>query len=220
VPRSRHITILLNAAMPVVKRSGQPLGKWGTLLSMLASLVERMPEATVRVVAFDTTQQRELFRKDDFIPDDISDVAHVFNAKERWAVDYQVLQNPSGGTDLLRDLENKEIHAPSPSDTVVFLGVSQARFDKMPPGMPGPQSPTRFFYLKCPAPLALPNNIEVNGRGGRGVYQSRGVTAPLELPGAADQPDLIDQSVRHLNGKTFVVSSPADFSKALAAIAR
>jgi len=45
-------------------------------------------------------------------------------------------------------------------------------------------------------------------------------TSPLTLPGAADQPDLVEQSVRRLNGKTFFISSPANFSKALATIQR
>jgi hypothetical protein len=36
----------------------------------------------------------------------------------------------------------------------------------------------------------------------------------------AYQPDLVEQSVRHLNGKIFVISSPADFSKALTTIGR
>ncbi len=122
----------------------------------------------MRVVAFDTAQQQEPFRKDDFTPEDINDVAHVANARQRWAVDYQVLQNPSGGWDLLRDLENKEIHAPSPADTVIFLGVPEGRFDKMPPGMPGPQAGPHFFYLKYGPPLALPRNAVSNGGGTRG----------------------------------------------------
>ena len=223
VTKSRHVTILLNAAMPIARRAGPPTDRWGMLLSVLASLVEQMPEASVRVVAFDTAQQRELFRKDDFTGADINDVAHVANARQRWAVDYQVLQNPSGGWDLLRDLENKEIHAAVPSATVIFLGVQQARFDKIPPGMPGPGPTPRFFYLKTPAPFAMPQNIVTNGPGGSmmpGMDKERAGPQTRTLPGAADQPDLVEQSVRHLNGKIFFISSPANFSKALTTIGR
>ena len=218
--KPRHVTMLLNAAMPMrpVTRGGLPVDQWGMLMSMLASLVEQMPEASLRVVAFDTAQQRELFRKDDFTPADINDVAHVANARQRWAVDYQALQNPSGGWDLLRDLEYKEIHAPSPADTVIFLGVSQLRFEKMPAGMPGPEPATRFFYLKYPPPFAIPQNVVVDG-GRAGGGRSMGIPR-LAPPGAADQPDLVEQSVRHLNGKIFVISTPADFSKALTTIER
>jgi hypothetical protein len=204
------------------------------VLSILASLVEQMADARVRVEAFDTTQQRELFRKDDFTAADINDVAHLTNAKERWAVDYQVLQNPDGGWNLLRDLENKEIQAPSPSDTVIFLGIQQARVDKMPPGMPGPESAPRFFYLKTPVPPEMPRNLVSmppgglstptpgsvpNMAAGAGRFEQR-LPGPSTrtLPDKADQPDLIDQSVKQLNGKNFVIYSPADFSKALTTI--
>jgi hypothetical protein len=232
VTKSRHVTILLNAAMPKVPvmKNGLPVDRWGMLLSMLASVVEQMPEASLRVVAFDTQQQRELFRKDDFTAKDMNDVEHVSDARERMAVDYQVLQNPAGGWDLLRDLENKEINAPSPADTVIFLGVPEGRFDKMPPGMPGPKTAPRFLYLKYGPTQAIPRygplGAAESGRGptDAGYRKMGGATGPRSLapPGAsaADQPDLVEQSVKHLNGKIFVVSSPADFSKALATIGR
>jgi len=223
VAKSRYVTILLNAAIPALRRNGPVVDRWGMLLSVLASLVEQMPEANVRVVAFDPEQQRELFRKDDFTRADMGDVAHVSNARERWAVDYQVLQNPSGKWDFLRVLEDKESHAPSPADTVIFLGVPEARFDKLPPGMPGLQSGTRFFYLQYGFVPSMPRNIVINGMGrgtGRGMGGISPDTMPLAPPGAMVQPDLIEQSVRRLNGKTFVISSPADFSKALAMIRR
>jgi hypothetical protein len=219
----RQVTILLNATMPArpVTRGGLPVDQWGMLVSMLASLVEQMPGTSVRVVAFDTAQQRELFRKDDFTPADINDVAHVANARQRWAIDYQALQNPSGGWDLLRDLENKEMHATAPSETVIFLGVPQARFDKMPPGMPGPEPAPRFFYLKYGPTPTMAQALQSMDVGGRGLDGGRSMGVPrLNPPGAADQPDLIEQSVRRLNGKIFTISTPADFSKALTTIER
>ena len=211
--KSRHVTILLNAAIPIAKGwPPPPRDQWETLMSMLASLVEQMPEASLRVVAFDTAQQKELFRKDDFTPDDINDVAHVVNARERWAVDYQVLQNPDGGWDLLRGLEDKEIHA-SPADAVIFLGVPQRRFDKLPPGMAGRQSTTRVFYLKY-RPVPPPNPRSPRESDFRDAMQ------PLPPPNPADFQDLIDQSVGHLKGKIFVISRPPDFNKAIATIRR
>src|SRR6185312_299675 len=155
VSTSRHVTILLNAALPVIRRAGQPDNSWGMLLSMLASIVEQMPEASFRVVAFDTEQQRELFRKDNFAAEDMNDLGRVANSKQHWAVDYHSLQDPAGGWHLLRDLENKEIDAPSPADTVIFLGVPDGLSYNMPPGMPGPKTSPRFFYLKYGHPLPI-----------------------------------------------------------------
>jgi len=89
----------------------------------------------------------------------------------------------------------------------------------MPPGMPGPEPAPRFFYLKygpTPAPPRSGEFFEGHGMGG-----GRNAGGPaLSPPGATDQPDQVEQSVRHLNGKIFVVSTPADFSKALATIGR
>lgn len=230
----RHVTILLNAGMPVIRRGGQPNNSWGMLLSMLESILEQMPEASFRVVAFDSQQQRELFRKDNFTAEDMNDVARVANAKQHWTVDYHALQDPAGEWHLLRDLENKEIDAPSPPDVVIFLGVPEGRFDNMPSGMPGPKTAPRFFYLKYGRPPAIygstilaGNRITPPSQGGavlvRGpaedpesVGLNRNPVAPL--PPRTDQPDFIEQSVQHLKGKIFLISSPANFSKALAAI--
>jgi hypothetical protein len=210
----RHVTILLNAAMPPAQRGATPIDRWVMLLSMFSSLAEQMPEASLRVIAFDTDQQRELFRADDFKPEQMNELAHVANAKERWAVNYQVLQNPSGGWDLLRDLENGETHTTTPADTVVFLGVPNGRFDKMPSGMPGPDGSLRFFYLKYTRPVTLPQ--------ARGDLDPRQMAhmglGNVAIPGATEQPDRIEQAVGHIGGKTIPISSPASFGKAIAAI--
>lgn len=220
VAKSRHVTILLNATIPVGSFWFPPAtDQWGMLMSMLSSLVEEMPEASLRVVAFDTAQHEELFRKDDFTPEDINDVAHVVNAKERWTVGYQVLQNPDGEWDLLRSLEDKEIHSPSQADTVIFLGVPQGRFDKLAPGMLGPQAAPRVFYLKYrpmrpPKPESARESHDISGPGEVATLQ------PIPPPNPADLQDLIDQSVGHLKGKTLVISLPSDFNKAIATIRR
>jgi hypothetical protein len=223
--KSRHVTILLNAGMPVIRRGAQPGDSWGMLLSMLASTMEQMPEASFRVVVFDSQQQRELFRKDNFTADDMNVVARLVNAKEHWTVDYHSLQDAAGEWHLLRDLENKEIDAPSPADAVIFLGVPDGRFDRMPPGMPGPKTAVRFFYLKYGNPPPFPGSTRF-GPGARAtgaeIRDPRLWTLDAITPkGArADIPDFIERSVQRLKGKIFLISSPANFSKALAAIRR
>jgi hypothetical protein len=234
--RSHQLTILLNAAKPTVRTGGQPGNPWGMLLSMLASMMEEMPKASFRVVAFDSQQERELFQKENFTAEDLNDLARVANAKQRWTVDYHSLQDPAGEWHFLRDLENKEINAPSPADTVIFLGVPEGRFDNMPAGMPGPKTALRFFYLKYGNPPPIygsttfaGNRVIPPSQGGArivpGVAEERDAQSSLQnwlaplLP-TRDKPDFIEQSVRHLKGKIFLISSPANFSKALRAIER
>lgn len=231
VTKSRQVTILLNAgywprnesavvplSAPVIRQTGGTANSWGMLLSMVASVVEQMPEASVRVVVFDTEQQRELFRKDDFTLRDMNDVQRLANAKQHWTVDYHSLQDPAGGWHLLRDLENKEMNAPSPADTVIFLGVPPGRFDNMPPGMPGPKTGLRFFYLKYGPPPKLPFHATPDNPHNPESHPR--TLQPLSPSSPEAKPDLIEQSVRHLKGKIFLILSPADFGKALAVIRR
>ena len=104
----------------------------------------------------------------------------------------------------------------------MLLGVPEVRLDKMPPGVPRPQFAPRFFYLQYGFVPTMPRSVVMMGMG-RGAGRSMGIspdTMPLAPPDAIVQPDLIEQSVQHLNGKTFVISSPATFSKALTTILR
>jgi hypothetical protein len=223
--KPRRVTILLNAGLPIIRRGGQPTNSWGMLLSMLASIMEQMPEAGFRVVVFDSQQQRELFRKDNFTARDMNDVARLVNAKQHWTVDYHSLQDPAGEWHLLRDLENKEINAPSPADSVIFLGVPEGRFDNMPPGMPDPKRAPRFFYLKYghPPPFRGSTRFAPGARAtGAEIRDARSSIqdAMTPLPPRTDRPDFVEQSVRHLKGKSFLISSPANLSKAVAVIRR
>jgi hypothetical protein len=228
VTKSRHATILLNTAIPAPRLEFASLAQiasleprpepWGMLLSMLASIVKQMPEVAVRVIAFDTGQRQELLRKDNFTPADMNDVARLADAQQRWAVDYHAVQDVGGGWNLLRDMENKEINAPSPPDTVIFLGVPDGRFDKMPPGMPGPKAAVRFFYLKYGPALKLHFPVAPDNPHRPESHPS--TVRPLPPDSFGDKPDLIEQSVQHLKGKSFLILSPVDFSKAVAAIRR
>jgi len=216
----RRITILLNAALPVARKdAGTAVSQWGTLLSMLASLLERMRADTVRLVVFNLDQQRELFRQEAFTAREMDRVAHLADGTERWAVDYHVLLKPLGGWDLLSDLESKEMHATAPSDTVIFLGLPQSSAVGMPPGMPEPGRGPRFLYLKYwPAkPVLPPVRTTLKGYGGR---RFPGESTLPSLPSRSDQPDPIEESVNHLNGKTFAISSPAMFNKAIVNVER
>jgi hypothetical protein len=221
VGHRRHITILLNAAIPINGHdTGSPASQWGTLLSMLASLLERMRADTVRLVVFNLDQQRELFRQDAFTAGEIERVSHAADGREQWAVDYHVLLKPDGGWDLLRDIENKEIHATVPSDEVIFLGLPQSSAEAPPPGMPAPGRAPRFYYLKYRAAKvpASPTQGPASGRGGGaggGGGRGGGRSVLPGLPSKTDQPDPIEESVRSLKGKTITISSPAAFNKAI-----
>ncbi len=218
---ARHITVLMNAALPVRRQFTPAVSQWGTLVSILESLVELMPGVSVRLVVFNQDQQREIFRQEGFTTSQMSQVSHAVDGMEQWKVDSHVLMNPSGGWNLLGELENKEIHAAAPADTVVFLGLADTSREKMPPGMPERGAGPAFLYLQCLPGMQLPANIVMNSKGPpRGLAQSARTGTATCLPGAMSRPDAIDQTVHRLKGKTIVVSCPAQLAKAVETIQR
>lgn len=224
--KTRHVTVLMNAAVPRVNRGQSSDDAWPALLTILSSLLERLPDASVRLVVFNLDQQRELFRKDDFTAKDVTGIAHEGDAAARWAVDANVLQNPAGGWGLIGKLESSEIQSAPPPDTVLFLGLPAANAEKMPDEMPqsaSAQTP-RFVYLRYPLnPQAGVQALRV-GRGGgpsppRGGGESMGEMIPRVNPRTGyPYPDPIEQAVRRMGGKTIAISSADTLSRAISEV--
>lgn len=187
VPRVRRLTVLLHAS-PLYTRMIKLRGyDRFLLLGSLASLLERLPARSVRVVVFNLDQQRELFRRDDFRAEDFSEVSRALDSLELGLIDYSVLRNPLGRADLLAELMNQEVK--ESTDAVVFLGPPSRYFDKFPETAvdAGGEAASRFFYFRYRP------------------YWQRG----------ADFPDILTSAVKRIRGKTVVIRTPADFAKAI-----
>jgi hypothetical protein len=221
--KTRRVTILVNAASPIANQGQSANREWSTLLAILSSLLEGLPDANVRLDIFNLDQQRELFRQDGFTTDDLNGIAHTADGMSKWAVDSQVLQRPSGDWDLIRDIESKEIQAAMPPDTVVFMGFPAASRDEMPAGMPQPEPGrvSRFFYLVYrPVVGDLPGLTWGQVPGELGYHPdpgagSRGGTRSPPVTLNTEPPDPIEVAVRRMRGKTIVISSAATLSKAI-----
>jgi hypothetical protein len=151
------LTILLNAAPLSPRRTRMHPADRNLLLSALAAIVGRVPGAPVRLVVFSLEEQKELFRRDNFSVNALSDAARAIDSLELSIVDVSVLQKPSGHIDLLASLINQELRAPVPAGAVILLGPL-SRFDgKIPEGSLGQRpTATRFFYVECrPAPRRI-----------------------------------------------------------------
>jgi hypothetical protein len=162
-----------------------------TLMSTVSSLLERVPARSVRLVLFNLDQQKELYRKEGFLLQDMAQVSQAMTNIELGLVDFQVLQNKRGHVDLLTDLVNREIEAQPPSDVVLFLGPETRYFDRVPqaslekPPGHGPE----FYYFQ--------------------------IVPFLSQPELATPPDTIQSAVSRLGGKTMVIHTPGEFAKAI-----
>lgn len=184
-----RLTVLLHAAplmraMTRVRERDQ-----SRLLGSLGTLLEQTPAESVRVVAFNLDQQREIFRSDDFTPREFPRLARAVQDLELGLVDYQVLKNRTGSIDLLSDLLSREAAEKRQSDAVIFLGPAGRAAQRLPPDVaeehmiPG----VRWFYFEYRS------------------YRDRG----------SDFPDTIQNLVKKLGGQTFKIYTPGEFAKAV-----
>src|SRR5215470_17869216 len=117
-----RLTILMHAAPMSPRRQRLGARDAVMLLGTLSSLLERLPARDVRLVVFNLEQQKEIFRQDDFHIAQMEQVAQAIDGLQLGTLDYHILQNHKGHVDLLADLVNQELTAPSPADVVLFLG--------------------------------------------------------------------------------------------------
>jgi hypothetical protein len=185
-----RLTIFLHTAPLFPRRTRMRPNDMVTLMSTVSSLMERVPARSVRLVLFNLDQQKELYRKEGFLLQDMAQVSQAMTNIELGLVDFQVLQNKHGHVDLLTELVNREMQEQPASDVVVFLGPGARFFDRVPqealekPVGPGPQ----FYYFQL-------------------------------VPYLRDQPamltDTIKSAVSRLGGKTMLIHTPSEFAKAI-----
>lgn len=186
-----RLTIFLHAAPLFPRRTRMRPNDMVTLMSTVSSLLERLPARPVRLVLFNLDQQKELYRKEGFLLQDMAQVSQAMTNIELGLVDFQVLQNKRGHVDLLTELVNREMQAQPPSDVVLFLGPATRYFDRVPqanlekPAIHGPQ----FYYFQL-APF-------------------------LRQPATATPTDTIKSALSRLGGKTILIHTPGEFAKAI-----
>lgn len=188
-----RLTVLLNVAPISMRRVTMRSSDRMMLVGSLATLLERVPTRSVRMVAFSLDQQKEIFHSDTFARSSIDDVAKSIDELELGLVDIKVLQNQRGHVDLLTEILEHEVSTAQPSEVILFLGPGTRYFDKLPPSSlePAASAPARFVFFQL-HPLF---------RGGP--------------PPQSNFPDSISQTIARLKGKTLHIRTPADFAKAI-----
>jgi hypothetical protein len=101
------------------------------LLETLFSLLRETPYKSIRLIAFNLDQQKELFRDDQFNVHSLTKLEQSLQDAEMATVSYQALQR-KGWSELLTKLTQDELRTANPSDAVIFLGPSSRFEDKIP----------------------------------------------------------------------------------------
>ena len=186
-----RLAVLLNVAPSSAGRTEIGDHDRERVSNVLTALLERLPTTSVRVVAFSLEQQKDI----------------------------NLLKKPQGHVDFLASLIRRELDAPDPADTVIFVGPTSRYFDRLPADSlrPARQRRARVFYVRW-EPFLRPGLAQqpILITGGS---HSDGQILKAAPGGSSDssrgQPDIISKAVAQLNGKTFLIHLPVEFAAAI-----
>ena len=181
-----RLTVLLDAAPMNPYESSLRAWDRAFLLESLYSLLRHTPCKSVRVVAFNLEQQREIFRYEPFDHAGFTRLILALRETETATVSVRALKKRNS-PEFLAALATQELAATQPSDAVIFLGPNgrmTAKPNSQLLSAKKADSPP-FFYFE--------------------YYPWMG----------ANFPDAIQQLTKTLDGRTFAVHSPAEFGLAI-----
>ena len=181
-----RLTIFLDAA-PMNPRAAA-LRAWDRafLMESLYSLLRQMPCESVRVVAFNLEQQRELFRQDKFDAKGFIELSNKLREMETGTISVQALTKRNS-PEFLAKLANHELGEEDPSDALVLLGPKTHTTAGSATSMLAAKKdghPQVFYFEYVPW-------LDANFR------------------------DAVQQLTRDLDGKIYNVHSPAEFGQAI-----
>jgi hypothetical protein len=184
-----RVTILLNAAPRDFRATALRAWDRAMLIDSVSSILHQIPTESVRLVAFNLEQQREIFRDDKFDRQGLMRLARSLRALELGTVSYSALKNRRGWAEMLSGFTNQEVATDEPSDVVIFLGPMNRKFEKIPPELLTPAKSKRphFYYFQFLSMWRRGNEL----------------------------PDAITHATSARNGTTFKIHSPGELGQAI-----
>lgn len=156
-----RVTVLLDVVPMNPRESKLRVWDRAFLLQSLRSVLQHLPCESVRLVAFNLDQQKELFREDHFDSESFRELSRVLRTAELGTVSYKALQRGPESLRFVSDLARQEFAAPQASDVVIFLGPTVRANQKVSGNFTTGAHP-RFFYFEYfpfPGP-AFPDSIQ------------------------------------------------------------
>jgi hypothetical protein len=224
--RIGRLSILLHAASLLQNQTSLLNMDRALLLDATAALIQEAAPRSVRIVAFNLEQQKELFRNENFTAAALADVARALSAVQPVTVDYRSLQNHASTSDFIQGLITRELQASESPDAVVFLGPRSIYKDKPASAWELPHGlKTRFFYLLWERPPFGSGAFLRNAQGEIVPTYSGGPPMAIDVDsypssnyGPNSGPDSIQYAVDRLRGMTLKVDSASSFAYAAAKV--
>lgn len=187
-----RVTVLLDAA-PIFPYA-QKIRAWDRsfLLSTLSTVLDHLACESVRVIAFNLDQQREVFRDELHDAPGMIKLNQAMRDLELGAVSYQILQRHDGASELVARLTRTEQGDQNAADLVILLGPHTRYVEKVPPYVleglrKSDNDAPQFVYLEY---------------------------MPFWMRGA-EFADNLEQVTKALGGKSYRFYSPADLAESI-----
>lgn len=215
-PHGVRLTMFLDATD--TSPNAAQLRPWNAAyqLKVLATLLNQVPPRSVKLVAFNLDEQKEVFRRQNFSAPDFSELASTLKNLQLASVPYQALQH-SGWQKFLIAFANEENHAAEPPDAVIFIGASTHFLDK-----PFQQKITMdhalpFFYFEYYGflPSLYLEYREYSPRPSLNPYGNLSTTSTYAVRSPGHFPDAIDFLTQALHGTVFHIYVPKDLGPAI-----
>jgi len=187
-----RLTVLLDAAP--INPSDSKLRAWDRafLLGALTSLLREVNCASVKLIAFNLDQNREIFRQENLDHAGFRKLAHSLQQLELGTVSYRVIQNEYFAPELPLKLVRDEIsNSPAAADAVVFLGPNARMRSKI--------AKEELASVQSSAGQKLP------------IFYFEYFPAP-----GSEFPDTIHSLTAGLNGTVLKLHSPGDLAEGIA----
>jgi hypothetical protein len=192
-----RVTVFFHAAPTNPKR--MEFSGWDGvfLMQSLASLLEQLPCASVRLVAFNLEQQREIFRRDGLDEKGFLKLSDSLENLRFGSIAGHTSQGEPGWLEFLAGLINKEVAAAEPSDLAIFLGPAShltRQVRQETPELKGKSNPQFCYFQYMPYYFWY---------------------VPAEMRSKDEFADSIQRLTRTRGGTVFKIHSPPEFGQAI-----
>jgi hypothetical protein len=215
-PHGLRVTMLLDATD--TSPNAAQLRPWNAayMLKVLATVLGQVPCRSVKLVAFNLDERKEVFRRENFSSSDFVELARTLKNLQLASIPYQALRR-SGWQKFLVGFASDENNAAERPDAVVFIGASTHFLEKPFQQKISTERALPFFYFEYYGflPSLYLEYREYSPRPSTNPYGNLPTTSTYAVRSPGHFPDAIDFLTQGLHGTVFHIYAPKDLGPAI-----